>query len=165
METSKDMPNSARTWIYAANRPLLLAEQQHIQLALDKFTAEWTAHEQVMKAKATVLYNQFVLIMLDESFNDISGCGIDKSVKLMKDLGSILSIDFFNRLLIQVLVNENVQTYSKNSLQLAIHEGLINQDTLTFNHLVQNKLDLIQNWLQPLNQSWISKQLQFLVEA
>lgn len=165
MESFSGMPNNARTWVYTANRTLTVPEVQQMQEALLAFTREWTAHNNSLKAEAAILHNQFVVIMVDEAYNEIGGCSIDKSIHLLKALGAHHGVDFFNRFLIYVLAGNEIVTYTKQSLQEAVNNGLVNQDSLVFNHLVQCKSDLTNNWIQPLKQNWISKQLQFLVQA
>ncbi|MDP1727043.1 MAG: hypothetical protein Q8M15_09695 [Bacteroidota bacterium] len=165
MESFSGMPNTSRTWVYAANRTLTVPEQQQMQEALAVFTRDWTAHNNSLKAEAAILYNQFVVIMVDEAYNEIGGCSIDKSIQLLKALGNQYKIDFFNRFFIYVLDGNEIITHTKQSLQEAINKGLVNQDSLVFNHLVQSKSDLTNNWIQALKQNWISKQLRFLVQA
>lgn len=165
MESFSGMPNNARTWVYTANRPLTVPEEQQMLEALLAFTSEWTAHNNSLKAEAAILHRQFVVIMVDEAYNEIGGCSIDKSIHLLKALGEHHGVDFFNRFLICVLSENKILTYTQQTLQEAINKGLVNQDSLVFNHLVQSKSDLISNWIQPLSQNWISKQLQFLVQA
>ena len=41
--------------------------------------------------------------MVDEGFNEISGCGIDKSVKLVKEIEQATDLNLFDRLKIQIL--------------------------------------------------------------
>ncbi len=165
MESFSAMPNNARTWVYAANRTLTGSEQQQMLETLSAFTTDWTAHNNSLKAEAAILYNQFVVVMVDEAFNEIGGCSIDKSIQLLKALGAQHGVDFFNRFLTYVLNENEVLMYTKQSLQEAISKGLVDQDTFVFNHLVQSKADLTNNWIQHLKQNWISKQLMFLVQA
>lgn len=165
METFTSMPNEARTWIYASNRPLSLAEQHSINLELNTFVTGWTVHQNQLKAEATILYNRFIVIMVDEAYNQISGCGIDKSVQLIKSLNEKYNLDFFNRMLVHILSGDQIETYTCNSLQDAIKTGVVNEESVTFNPLVQTKKDFLTNWKQALDQNWISKQIKFLVQA
>ncbi|MBC7382949.1 MAG: hypothetical protein H7296_08130 [Bacteroidia bacterium] len=165
MEIFSSMPNNARTWIYAANRQLSSAEEHAIQAELTDFVQSWTAHERALKAEAAILYNQFVVIMVDEAHSEISGCGIDKSVQLIKTINNKYQLDFFNRLAVQTLTDNQVTTYNKKTLQEAINAGILTGQTIAFNPLVQHKSDFLSNWLQPLQQNWISKQIVFLVQA
>lgn len=116
-----------------------------------------------LEAVAAIIHNQFVVIMVDESVSEIGGCSIDKSVSLMKNLGEKYGFDFFNRLLVYVHTENGPQTYSKRDLQEAIDKSLVNPESLVFNHLVQTKHDFSNNWLQTLENNWVSRQLKFLV--
>ncbi len=161
MENFSSMPDHARTWIYAANKAISEKDKELILSDLHQFTQSWTAHDQPLKAEASILYNQFVILMVDETRNEVGGCGIDNSIQFMKDLGEKYGLDFFNRLLIHVQNENGIETYTKQSLQDAIDRGLVNPETKVFNNVVHNKSDFLDKWVQSLESNWISKQLKF----
>jgi hypothetical protein len=39
----------------------------------------------------------------------------------------------------------------------ALENGLLQNDTLYFNNLVNTKADMEANWLQPIAESWLAK--------
>ncbi len=47
-------------------------------------------------------YSQHLIFSVDESIESTCGCSIDSFVRLMKQLGKELQVDFFNRLFILV---------------------------------------------------------------
>lgn len=154
-------PPQAKLWIYAADREFTSIEEAAIASAIEAFKSNWTAHEIPLTSFGGVFYHRIILLAVDENTHPISGCGIDKSVQLIKNLGQQYQIDFFNRFQVFVLQNEKLTGFYKASLQEAIDKGAISENTLVFNSLVQNGQDLIEKGFVPLENHWLAKQLKF----
>ena len=165
METYLNLPDHSRIWIYAANKTLNHAEVSAIEGALKNFTSQWTSHDMPIQGAGSVLFNRLVLIAVDETAQGVSGCGIDKSVKIMKDLGAQYGIDFFNRLQILVKQNDNLVSYSKDQLQEALDQQVLDDETLVFNPMVQTLGDFRSQGFVPLNKFWMAKQLNFAIKS
>lgn len=157
-------PASSKIWMYASERPLEKSEEAFVQEQLQLFTKSWTAHEMPMNAQGFIFFNQIVLIALDETVNSISGCGIDKSVKLMKDLGEKLQINFFDRMLVLVKDGEQLHKYNKQSLQVALNAGKLNEDSLVWNPTCNTVGDFLNKSFVKMSEFWMAPQLKFLVQ-
>jgi len=165
MELNLNLPATSKIWLYTADRSFGQEEREAIQQKLDGFTKTWSSHEMPMQAIAAVIYHRIVVIALNEAFNAVSGCGIDKSVSLIKELGEAMNCNFFNRMQVLVLENEELTAYNKESLQNALDQGTINEDTLVFNPMVQNLGELNQNGFVKLQAFWMAPQLMFAVQS
>jgi hypothetical protein len=165
IQTFSQFPPESKIWVYAANRTLTTQEVLAVETSLQVFAQSWTAHEMQMRAASVVLYNQIVVIALDETQHSISGCGIDKSVKLMKDLGEQLKVNFFNRMQVLCLFSGTLQIFDKNSLQLAINAGEVDANTQVWNPVVANLGEFLNKGFVKLSDFWMAPQLQFLVQA
>jgi hypothetical protein len=152
-------PQQSRVWVYASDRMLNLEEITWLEEQLKNFTKGWTAHEIPLKAVGAVLHKHFVVLMVDENTHLISGCGIDKSVKLIKEVGEKLEINFFNRMAIQVANGDEIKVMDFQRLKMEIETQSISLDAKVFNNLVQTKEELEQAGLLPLSQSWVGKRL------
>lgn len=154
-------PENSRVWVYQSNRPF--SEQQSIEISeqLEQFYLQWMVHGKEVKGWAGLLFNRFIVLMADESQNEVSGCSIDSSVRILKSLERQYDAKLFDRLSITFLVKEKAEVLPMNQVQYAIDKGYINGDTLLFNNLVETKKDLLENWLQPLAKSWMSRQINF----
>jgi len=164
MEILSNLPANARLWIYIADRAFSNTEIDQVQLKLNTFTNSWTAHEVQLQAGASILWNQVVVIAVNEAFHGISGCGIDKSVQLMKDLGKELQVNFFNRFLAFVKLGDTYVTLDKLGLQQAIDKGEVDENSLVLNPLAQTIGQFAENNFIPLHSFWMAPQLKFSVE-
>jgi hypothetical protein len=70
------------------------------------------------------IYNDFTIVLaVDTSVANSSGCSIDKSVHFIKEVGKELNVDFFNRL--KVWIKDN-NVYSRVSFKdLSNHSSAI----------------------------------------
>lgn len=80
LNSLKSLPDSARVWIYAADRTLDESEQDRLVELLESFCGSWRSHGRRVESAATVLEGRFAVISGDIPGGDISGCGIDASV-------------------------------------------------------------------------------------
>ena len=93
----QELPKDARLWVYQANRVIAADEKAEISSILNQFISSWAAHGVPLKAETLLLKDHFIIFGVDEK-QEASGCSIDRSVKLMKEIGKKFNIDFFNRL-------------------------------------------------------------------
>jgi len=153
-EKIQRMRNNARVWIYQSNRELSTDETLEIENKLAHFTENWTAHNQQLLATAFINYNRFIVLMVDESQSGASGCSIDKSVNFIKEIEKDYQIDLFDRLHIAYKLDYKVDSLSASEFEKLIKAGIVNQETIVFNNLVNTKLELATNWELPINRSW-----------
>ena len=98
-----ELPNTSRVWLYLADRSFDATELDYIQQTITDFTQnKWATHGTKLMASGTVLLNQLVLLAVDEEVMNASGCSIDSSVRMMKQLSAELNTDFLNRLFVLV---------------------------------------------------------------
>jgi hypothetical protein len=149
----------SRVWIYQADRNLNEFEVLQIENILKPFAQQWTAHQMPLKAATEVQFNRFVIFYVDESENEISGCGIDKSVQLVKQIEKELSLNFFNRTQIAYQTTDEIKTFLMHDAQKLLDEKVINASTIIFNNLVNSKKELENEWRIELRQSWLWNRL------
>ncbi len=148
------LPNNTRVWIYQANREFTENEILEISKKAEGFIETWTRHGEDLKASYEIKYQQFLVLAVDESFNDVSGCSIDSSVRFIKTTEQNFGIDLMNKLNIAFKVGDNINTVSLAVFQQFVKEEKIDGDTIVFNNMVQSKADYDTNWEVPASQSW-----------
>ena len=153
MEISK----KSRVWIYQSNRPFSAQEAQIITASVNAFAGEWQAHGSKLAAKAEVRYHRFIILMVDEEQAGASGCSIDKSVNLMKQIEQETGVSLFDRFNIAYRDEADVKSCNRDEFEALIKAGKINEGTLVFNNLVQTLEELDENWEIPLRNSWHAK--------
>lgn len=154
---SQELPNSSRVWVYQANRFLTERELDEIKEDLKTFLSDWNAHGSRLSADASLVYNRFVVLMVDESQAMASGCSIDKSVQLVKSWEQKYGLDFFDRMQILYKEGEDIKEQRMHDFWAMRKALLINDDTIVFNNLVSNKGEFENSWEVPFKNSWHAK--------
>ncbi|XOV92759.1 MAG: hypothetical protein ACFHWX_21460 [Bacteroidota bacterium] len=152
-----EMPDTSRMWIYQSDRPFTEAEILAIEQEARVFVDSWAAHGQKLKAAYKIEHKQFLLLAVDESFNEASGCSIDESVGFIKNLEQTLGLQLLNRSNVAFYIDGEVVVEPLKDLKSRIDEGQIKKDTLIFNGFI-NKLEDFRNaWTQPAEESWMAR--------
>jgi len=137
---------NSRVWIYQSDRILKEAEILFLNSELKAFVAQWASHGNQLFGDHLVYQNRFIILCVDESQSNASGCSIDASVRFIKELGKELSIDFFNRM--------NVYLKKENEFKY-IHISEIKgfSEWNVYNPMVVSLKELRDQWLIPVSNS------------
>lgn len=155
----------SRVWIYQSNRMFNNDEVLEIKELLNEFVSQWKSHGIPVKGNAHLFFNQFIVLLADETATGVSGCSTDSSVRLIKIIEERFSVNMFDRLALAFVIKDSVQLFPLAQLQDAFDKNLINSDTLYFNNLVQTKEELEHKWIIPLKDSWLSGRIRLKVEG
>ena len=144
-----------KIWIYQADRFFTQPELQLAQAKLAEFVKGWTAHGSQLAGTAEIKHNLFVILVVDEELAQVTGCSIDKSVRVLKELEEELNIGLFNRMLISYRDQEgNIQLVSRDVFEALCKEGEVTENTIVFNNLLQSANELSSKWEVPFKDSW-----------
>lgn len=156
---------ASKVWIYQSDRKLTETETTQLETSLYQFAQTWTAHNQQLKASAQVVFNRFIILLVDESQAGASGCSIDKSVRFMKDVESEFNINLFDRFQTAYIEGEQIKSANREEFENLLREGKVNQETIVFNNMVSTLADLQTNWQVPLKNSWHNRVFGNLIQA
>ena len=148
---------TSRIWIYQSSRPFSSTESVQIQKSIDEFISAWTAHGAAVKGIGLIAFNQFIILVADESHTQVSGCSTDSSVHFIQQVQQTWKTDFFNRRTLAFWMQDEVRLLDMGDLPGAMENQTIQAETLYFNNLVATLQDWINQWIQPVGESWIAK--------
>ena len=159
------MPNSleslapeSRVWIYGAERALTGEETKLVRHRAREFVANWVSHSQDLAAGADVLHNRFLVLAVDETQAEASGCSIDGSVNFVKSVGAEIEVDFFNRMRFSYRDdNGKIHTVGREEFKLLYSQGQLKNESIVFDPLVKELGELRQIFERPLEDSWHSR--------
>ena len=150
------MPDYARVWVYQANKKLPDSQVRKIQQILEDQINNWAAHGADLAGSVQILHSRFVIVAVDELQNQVSGCSIDASTRWLKDIGTEMNIDFFDRSVV-FLQNNELQTVEINKIKSLITDDILTPNTLIFNNLVSNIKEFKNNWNVKASDSWMKR--------
>jgi hypothetical protein len=157
--------DSSRVWVYQSNRLFTLSEALQVEGMLNDFATNWKSHGVPVKGYANLFFNQFIILMADETATGVSGCSTDSSVRLIKQIEQIFNVQLFDRQLLAFVVKDKMELLPLSQLSNAVENGFINTDTLYFNNLVQTKEELMSKWVVPVKESWLAKKLNLFMKV
>lgn len=146
--------DNSRIWVYQSSREFSTEEVKVMEAKLKDFVNEWTRHGDDLKASFEIKYNHFIILAVDETFNEVSGCSIDASTHVFKQFENEFKVELLNKLNTAFKHGDHVNVVSLADFQKYVKEDKIHADTLVFNNMVQNKGDLDTSWEVPANRSW-----------
>lgn len=152
----EQLPDTARVWIYQADRILNQSEQAEIQNIAKQFTESWDSHGATVKGSFALKYDRFLILATDDDFNAPSGCSIDKSVALMRELGQKYDVDFFNRTNTIFRDGDDLKTAKMTEIKAKVSAGELTADTFVFDNTIQTKQEM-QKWQRPAQETWLKR--------
>jgi hypothetical protein len=159
MNNWDQIANNGKVWLYGAKRRLLTNELRYIDQALSQFCREWAAHGEKLNCGFQIKDEQFILIAVDEGNVTASGCSIDSSVGLIKNIDKQFDLDLFNRLRVYHMDDGNLETTDLHVARENIGIGKWRPNDLIINTTALKKEAIENEWLLPISKSWLSKYL------
>ena len=150
----KNLSNNSRVWIYQSNREFTEKELKFISTKAEEFINSWTRHGDDLKGSYTIKYNQFLVLAVDESFNNVSGCSIDVSVHFIQALEKELQLDLMDKMNVTFKNGNHINLVRLSDFQKFAKEHKITQETIVFNNMVATKEDFENSWEVPAKDSW-----------
>ena len=153
----KELPDSARIWIYQSNRPFAEEEMEELHSYMKAFITQWTAHGKTLRAGYELPYRRFIVLGLDQSQAAASGCSIDASVHFIQGLEKKYGVDLLDKMNVTFKQGEYVAYKTLSDFKKMAKDKAISQNTIVFNNLVNNKQEYQESWEVPASESWHSR--------
>jgi hypothetical protein len=84
----ESLPESSRTWVFAADQDLSRSQASQLLNAVDEFLAQWKAHGSPLTVGRDWRENRFLTVAVDQSTSGASGCSIDGLFRTLKAIES-----------------------------------------------------------------------------
>ncbi len=148
------LADSSKVWIYQSNREFTKNELGEISELLEKFIGSWKRHGDDLRASYQIKYNQFIILAVDEDYNEVSGCSVDASAHVFKQIEQAYEVDLFNKLNTAFKDGEHINIVSLSDFQKYVKQQKINSKTIVFNNLIKTKKELNTAWEVDAERSW-----------
>ena len=147
----------SRVWVYQSNRSFNEAELREINDQLYQFYTQWVSHNRPVKGWAGIFFNQFIIILADDTMDRLCGSAVDNSIRLIKSLEHQYQVSLLNRMLLAFKIEDKIELLPLNQVSYALDQGKIKTDTLYFNNTITTKAALEENWLIEIKNSWLGR--------
>ncbi|GEO23146.1 hypothetical protein [Cyclobacterium qasimii] len=151
------MPKDSKIWIYQSDRPFDEQEKTWIISKLVAFCNQWNTHGAEMPSSFDLKYDQFIILSVDQSQMGASGCSIDSSVRVIREIEVKLNINLLDSGKVAYLEGENVKVAFLPEIKNHVVEGSLKSNSKMFNPSVNKIADLNDKWLIEAEKSWLKK--------
>lgn len=152
------MPDHSRVWVYQSSRSFTKDEKEFIQKKLSGFCENWNTHGSLMPTSFDIRFDQVIILAVDESQLGASGCSIDSSVRILKEIEEKFGLDLLNQGKVSYLVNKDtLEVNPLFGIKSKVEQGFLLQETIVLNPVVSQKADLNDKWLISAKDSWLNK--------
>lgn len=151
-------PKNSKVWVYQSDREFTFNEQEYISEKLYSFISGWESHGRKLTGTFEIRFNRFIIIAVDENISDASGCSIDKSVVIIREIATHTGTNLLDRSLVAYKnASSPIHTVKFNEISAAVKQGIITPETLIYNNTITSLLELQMNWEIPAKSSWVSR--------
>jgi len=155
----EELSAESRVWIYQGSRTFTFNEVELVSKALKDFCVQWNAHGQALKSSFRIENNQFVIMSVDEDFHNPSGCSIDSSVGVLRNIHLATGVDLLDRSKVSFYLDDEVTLIPLSEVKANFKSGRLLASTITFNTLASTKAEWEEKWQIPTEKSWMVKYL------
>lgn len=149
------LPESARLWIFGADRNLDPAEADLLAQSVERGLAGWSAHGSPVTWGYTLRHDRFLLVGVDESATALSGCSIDSAVREIRSVEANLGLSLLDHGRVFYRHGDAIRTLSREAFAARAEAGEVNGDTRVFNNVIPTVGELRQGlWEVPARVSW-----------
>lgn len=150
----ENLPKHSRVWIYQSDREFTSHEIQIISQKTIDFIDQWTRHGSDLRGSFQIKYERFLVLAVDEGYNNISGCSIDSSVHFIQEIEKQLNVDMMNKMNISYKEGEEIKIVKMNRFKAMVLEHQITSETIVFNNMIATVNEFESHWEVPLIGSW-----------
>jgi hypothetical protein len=143
-----DFNDHARVWIFQSSRLFSMAEAFEIDSILKDHCSGWKSHGHAVKSYANLFFGHFIVVMADETEATVGG--------MIKQIEALCKVNLFDRQMLAFLVKDKIQLLPLAQVKFAVSNNHISPQTVYFNNTVGTKKELMQNWMIPMNESWLA---------
>ncbi|HET7039839.1 MAG TPA: hypothetical protein VFH97_08115 [Gemmatimonadales bacterium] len=130
------LPDTARLWVFAAERPLAFAEREALLRDVDAFLDHWAAHGVPLTAGRDWRYDRFLLVAVDQEAAGVSGCSIDALTRLLRDYEGRIGVALLDNGPVSYRSGENVVRVPRSRFAELAQAGDVGPETIVFDNTV-----------------------------
>jgi len=144
--------DNARMWAYGFDVRLNPNQFQIVKEHLDAFCQNWQVHGKPVRGAWEMIENQIVMLVTDD---DVSGCSIDSSVAVFKELKMTYGLNALDPNLVFFRSKRGIEAVSRPEFQVLVAAGEIDDDTIVFDMTCIRLGDARQGKFErPFKESW-----------
>lgn len=82
----ESLPDDARVWVFASDRPIAGADERRLLEAVDGYLSRWKAHGEPLTVARALTEQRFLTIAVDQRDAHASGCSVDGLFRTLREI-------------------------------------------------------------------------------
>lgn len=149
----------SKVWIFTPNRKFTEEEIILLNKKLADFGQKWVSHSDQLRAACFVAEGTFIILAVDNKVLTASGCSIDSAMRFIQQLQKDFGIELLDRNNFVFINGGENEIVHKSGLRQKAENGIIDEDTLFFDPLIQTYSQLEAEFSKPMKSFWMKNML------
>jgi len=152
----KGLPDDARLWVFALDRPLKGADRAKFEDDIRTFLESWRHKGKTFDAVWELRYQQLLLVAEPFLATAPSGCAIDGMLRKVERIVSEAGAKLASDQVVVILTEKGLELHCRSELPCLLRSGTIRPDTTLIDRSLHDLSQLRQGRLErPLLNTWI----------
>ena len=147
-----------KIWIYVLSKELNDDQLNQFLQNCKNFTGSWTAHDQPLAASFELHKNRLLIMKVDESAYNASGCSIDKLQRFIQLQEKEFDSELLNRFLVALDVKDSIMVVHSSKIKELLSTNVINENTPVYDATITSSVDM-KDLKKALKSTWLCKYL------
>jgi hypothetical protein len=152
-----ELPDAARIWIFASDRPLRGDDAHTLLRTVDEFLAQWKAHGAPLRCARDWRDDRFLVIGVDPTVEQASGCSIDGLFRGLQTIERALGTRLVagGRVFYRDAAGKP-QLAARGDLGSLAARGILDAETPVFDTSITTAGGYRERFEQPARETWVA---------
>jgi hypothetical protein len=156
----ESLPDSSRIWIFGSDRPVTGTAAEQLLADVDRFLEEWRAHGEPLRCGRLWADNRFLVVGVDQSATNASGCSIDGLFRTLQALEGTIHARLVGGGRVYYRDHSGVaQSVSRAELDGLVASGVVGPDTAVFDTSIVDLGEWREKFERPARKTWVGELL------
>jgi hypothetical protein len=149
------LPDSARVWVFTAERALTAGEAAALLSTVDAFLGVWAAHGHPLTSARELRESRFLIVAVDEAAAGASGCSVDALVREIRGLEAQLGLVLVDHSPVVFREGGAIRRVPRHEFAALAQAGQVTPDTIVFDNTISRLAALRGGqWELPASAAW-----------
>lgn len=150
------LPSAARVWVFASDRALSGAEKTTLMEAVDEFLDQWKAHGAPLTSARELRDDRFLVIGVDPTAEQASGCSIDGLFRGLRSLEQTLGTGLVAGGRVFYRDDAGIHVAKRSDVRSLFDRGALSPETPVFDTTLTDAASYRERFQRPARESWLA---------